>query len=168
LVKDIRKRATRNLFIGNLDHNVSEVELRRAFEKYGIIEEVVIKRPARGQGGAYAFLKFQNLDMAHRAKVAMSGRVVGRNPIKIGYGKANPTTRLWVGGLGPSTSLAALAREFDRFGSIRTIDYVKGDSFHWQERPAVSAYYSGLCVLEMLLFGSATLHRHCAKLSVEV
>uniref|UniRef100_A0A674K7A6 RRM domain-containing protein n=1 Tax=Terrapene triunguis TaxID=2587831 RepID=A0A674K7A6_9SAUR len=78
-------RATRNLFIGNLDHNVSEVELRRAFEKYGIIEEVVIKRPARGQGGAYAFLKFQNLDMAHRAKVAMSGRVVGRNPIKIGY-----------------------------------------------------------------------------------
>uniref|UniRef100_A0A8C0BRH6 RRM domain-containing protein n=1 Tax=Buteo japonicus TaxID=224669 RepID=A0A8C0BRH6_9AVES len=101
------QRATRNLFIGNLDHNVSEVELRRAFEKYGIIEEVVIKRPARGQGGAYAFLKFQNLDMAHRAKVAMSGRVVGRNPIKIGYGKANPTTRLWVGGLGPSTSLAA-------------------------------------------------------------
>uniref|UniRef100_A0A8B9VBR2 RRM domain-containing protein n=1 Tax=Anas zonorhyncha TaxID=75864 RepID=A0A8B9VBR2_9AVES len=96
------QRATRNLFIGNLDHNVSEVELRRAFEKYGIIEEVVIKRPARGQGGAYAFLKFQNLDMAHRAKVAMSGRVVGRNPIKIGYGKANPTTRLWVGGLGPS------------------------------------------------------------------
>uniref|UniRef100_A0A8B9PSQ0 RRM domain-containing protein n=1 Tax=Apteryx owenii TaxID=8824 RepID=A0A8B9PSQ0_APTOW len=128
LVKHL-KRATRNLFIGNLDHNVSEVELRRAFEKYGIIEEVVIKRPARGQGGAYAFLKFQNLDMAHRAKVAMSGRVVGRNPIKIGYGKANPTTRLWVGGLGPSTSLAALAREFDRFGSIRTIDYVKGDSF---------------------------------------
>uniref|UniRef100_A0A8B9D1I1 RRM domain-containing protein n=1 Tax=Anser cygnoides TaxID=8845 RepID=A0A8B9D1I1_ANSCY len=124
------QRATRNLFIGNLDHNVSEVELRRAFEKYGIIEEVVIKRPARGQGGAYAFLKFQNLDMAHRAKVAMSGRVVGRNPIKIGYGKANPTTRLWVGGLGPSTSLAALAREFDRFGSIRTIDYVKGDSFY--------------------------------------
>uniref|UniRef100_A0A803Y2H8 RRM domain-containing protein n=1 Tax=Meleagris gallopavo TaxID=9103 RepID=A0A803Y2H8_MELGA len=69
------QRATRNLFIGNLDHNVSEVELRRAFEKYGIIEEVVIKRPARGQGGAYAFLKFQNLDMAHRAKVAMSGLV---------------------------------------------------------------------------------------------
>lgn len=132
-------RATRNLFIGNLDHNVSEVELRRAFEKYGIIEEVVIKRPARGQGGAYAFLKFQNLDMAHRAKVAMSGRVIGRNPIKIGYGKANPTTRLWVGGLGPSTSLAALAREFDRFGSIRTIDHVKGDSFAYIQYESLDA-----------------------------
>ncbi|KAJ8360994.1 hypothetical protein SKAU_G00175190 [Synaphobranchus kaupii] len=133
------QRATRNLFIGNLDHNVSEVELRRGFDKYGIIEEVVIKRPARGQGGAYAFLKFQNLDMAHRAKVAMQGRVIGGNPVKIGYGKANPTTRLWVGGLGPGTSLAALAREFDRFGSIRTVDYAKGDTFAYIQYESLDA-----------------------------
>ncbi|XP_051977283.1 putative RNA-binding protein 15B [Xyrauchen texanus] len=136
------QRATRNLFIGNLDHNISEVELRQGFEKYGIIEEVVIKRPARGQGSAYAFLKFQNLDMAHRAKVAMQGRMINGNPIKIGYGKANPTTRLWVGGLGPNVSLAALAREFDRFGSIRTIDYVKGDNFayiHYESLDAAQA-----------------------------
>lgn len=139
LMPEDDQRATRNLFIGNLDHSVSEVELRRAFEKYGIIEEVVIKRPARGQGGAYAFLKFQNLDMAHRAKVGMSGRVIGRNPIKTGYGKANPTTRLWVGGLGPNTSLAALAREFDRFGSIQTIDHVKGDSFAYIQYESLDA-----------------------------
>ncbi|XP_069792902.1 putative RNA-binding protein 15B [Narcine bancroftii] len=139
LMPEDDKRATRNLFIGNLDHNISESDLRRAFEKYGIIEEVVIKRPPRGQGGAYGFLKFQNLDMAHRAKVAMSGRVIGRNHVKIGYGKANPTTRLWVGGLGPLTSLAALAREFDRFGSIRTIDYVKGDSFAYIQYESLDA-----------------------------
>ncbi|XP_014023781.1 putative RNA-binding protein 15B [Salmo salar] len=132
-------RACRNLFIGNLDHNVTEGELRRGFDKYGIIEEVVIKRPARGQGGAYAFLKFQNLDMAHRAKIAMQGRVIGGNPVKIGYGKANPTTRLWVGGLGPSNSLAALAREFDRFGSIRNIDYVKGDNFAYIQYESLDA-----------------------------
>ncbi|XP_055503795.1 putative RNA-binding protein 15B [Leucoraja erinacea] len=139
LMPEDDKRATRNLFIGNLDHNISESDLRRAFEKYGIIEEVVIKRPPRGQGGAYGFLKFQNLDMAHRAKVAMSGRMIGRNHVKIGYGKANPTTRLWVGGLGPLTSLAALAREFDRFGSIRTIDYVKGDSFAYIQYESLDA-----------------------------
>ncbi|XP_076124154.1 putative RNA-binding protein 15B [Alosa pseudoharengus] len=133
------QRATRNLFIGNLEHSVSEVELRQGFDKYGIIEEVVIKRPARGQGGAYAFLKFQNLDMAHRAKVAMQGRVIGGNAVKIGYGKANPTTRLWVGGLGPNISLAALAREFDRFGSIRTIDYVKGDNFAYVQYESLDA-----------------------------
>uniref|UniRef100_A0A8C6URF7 RNA binding motif protein 15B n=1 Tax=Neogobius melanostomus TaxID=47308 RepID=A0A8C6URF7_9GOBI len=133
------QRATSNLFIGNLDGNVTEAELRRGFDKYGIIEDVVIKRPARGQGGAYAFVKFQNLDMAHRAKVAMQGRLIGGNPIKIGYGKANPTTRLWVGGLGPGNSLAALAREFDRFGSIRNIDYVKGDNFAYIQYESLDA-----------------------------
>ncbi|XP_010617972.1 putative RNA-binding protein 15B [Fukomys damarensis] len=121
--------ASRDLFIGNLDHTVSEVELCRAFGKYGIIEEVEVKRPARGQGAACALLRFQSLEAAQRAKMAMSGRVFGRSPIKVGYGKANPTARLWVGGLGPNTSLAALAQEFDRFGIIRTIDHVKGDDF---------------------------------------
>ncbi|KAF6722518.1 putative RNA-binding protein 15B [Oryzias melastigma] len=143
VVEDLKpeddQRATSNLFIGNLDGNVTEAELRRGFDKYGIIEDVVIKRPARGQGGAYAFVKFQNLDMAHRAKVAMQGRLIGGNPIKIGYGKANPTTRLWVGGLGPGNSLTALAREFDRFGSIRNIDYVKGDSFAYIQYESLDA-----------------------------
>uniref|UniRef100_A0A8D3BXK1 RNA-binding protein 15B n=1 Tax=Scophthalmus maximus TaxID=52904 RepID=A0A8D3BXK1_SCOMX len=143
VVEDLKpeddQRATSNLFIGNLDGNVAEAELRRGFDKYGIIEDVVIKRPARGQGGAYAFVKFQNLDMAHRAKVAMQGRPIGGNPIKIGYGKANPTTRLWVGGLGPGNSLAALVREFDRFGSIRNIDYVKGDSFAYIQYESLDA-----------------------------
>lgn len=143
VVEDLKpeddQRATSNLFIGNLDGNVTEAELRRGFDKYGIIEDVVIKRPARGQGGAYAFVKFQNLDMAHRAKVAMQGRLIGGNPIKIGYGKANPTTRLWVGGLGPGNSLAALAREFDRFGSIRNIDYVKGDNFAYIQYESLDA-----------------------------
>lgn len=143
VVEDLKpeddQRATSNLFIGNLDGNVTEAELRRGFDKYGAIEDVVIKRPARGQGGAYAFVKFQNLDMAHRAKVAMQGRLIGGNPIKIGYGKANPTTRLWVGGLGPGNSLAALAREFDRFGSIRNIDYAKGDTFAYIQYESLDA-----------------------------
>uniref|UniRef100_A0A8C3AIQ5 RNA binding motif protein 15B n=1 Tax=Cyclopterus lumpus TaxID=8103 RepID=A0A8C3AIQ5_CYCLU len=143
VVEDLKpeddQRATSNLFIGNLDGNVTEAELRRGFDKYGVIEDVVIKRPARGQGGAYAFVKFQNLDMAHRAKVAMQGRLMGGNPIKIGYGKANPTTRLWVGGLGTGNSLATLAREFDRFGSIRNIDYVKGDSFAYIQYESLDA-----------------------------
>uniref|UniRef100_A0A8C0U6T4 RRM domain-containing protein n=1 Tax=Cyanistes caeruleus TaxID=156563 RepID=A0A8C0U6T4_CYACU len=81
-------RANRTLFLGNLDITVSESDLRRAFDRFGVITEVDIKRPGRGQTSTYGFLKFENLDMAHRAKLAMSGKVLLRNPIKIGYGKA--------------------------------------------------------------------------------
>ncbi|KAG8436155.1 hypothetical protein GDO86_007310 [Hymenochirus boettgeri] len=158
-------RATRNLFIGNLDHMVSEAELRRAFDKYGPIEEVVIKRPGRGQGAAYAFLRFQNLDMAHRAKLAMSGRLLGRNAMKIGYGKPNPSTRLWVGGLGPNTSLAALAREFDRFGSIRTVDYVKGDSFAYIQYESMDAAQAAFTQMRGFSLGDRRLRVDFATVS---
>ncbi|XP_035243953.1 RNA-binding protein 15-like [Anguilla anguilla] len=133
------QRANRTLFLGNLDITVTENDLRRAFDRFGVITEVDIKRPSRGQTSTYGFLKFENLDMAHRAKISMSGKVVCRNPIKIGYGKATPTTRLWVGGLGPWVPLAALAREFDRFGTIRTIDYRKGDTWAYIQYESLDA-----------------------------
>lgn len=133
------QRANRTLFLGNLDITVTDTDLRRAFDRFGVITEVDIKRPGRGQTSTYGFLKFENLDMAHRAKLSMSGKMVGRNPIKIGYGKATPSTRLWVGGLGPWVPLAALAREFDRFGTIRTIDYRKGDTWAYIQYESLDA-----------------------------
>ncbi|KAJ8265869.1 hypothetical protein COCON_G00149680 [Conger conger] len=133
------QRANRTLFLGNLDITITENDLRRAFDRFGVITEVDIKRPSRGQSSTYGFLKYENLDMAHRAKLSMSGKIVGRNPIKIGYGKATPTTRLWVGGLGPWVPLAALAREFDRFGTIRTIDYRKGDTWAYIQYESLDA-----------------------------
>lgn len=132
-------RANRTLFLGNLDVNVTESELRRAFERFGTITEVDIKRATRGQSSTYGFIKFENLDMAQRAKQAMAGKPILRNCIKIGYGKATPTSRLWVGGLGHWVPMASLAREFDRFGTIRSIDYRKGDSWAYIQYESLDA-----------------------------
>lgn len=119
--------ATRTLFAGNLEINITEEELRRIFGRYGSVEDIDIKRPPPGTGNAFAFVRFHTLDMAHRAKVELSGQYIGKFQCKIGYGKATPTTRIWVGGLGPWTSVTQLEREFDRFGAIKKIDYTKGD-----------------------------------------
>ncbi|EDS35281.1 RNA recognition motif protein split ends [Culex quinquefasciatus] len=120
--------ATRTLFAGNLEINISDDELRRIFGKYGIVEDIDIKRPPPGTGNAFAFVRYQTLDMAHRAKVELSGQYIGKFQCKIGYGKATPTTRIWVGGLGAWTSVTQLEREFDRFGAIKKIEYNKGDT----------------------------------------
>lgn len=120
--------ATRTLFAGNLEINITEEELRRIFGRYGVVEDIDIKRPPPGTGNAFAFVRFHTLDMAHRAKVELSGQYIGKFQCKIGYGKATPTTRIWVGGLGSWTSVPQLEREFDRFGAIKKIDYNKGDT----------------------------------------
>ncbi|GFU36144.1 RNA-binding protein spenito [Nephila pilipes] len=132
-------KATRTLFVGNLEVTISEAELRRIFERYGVVEDIDVKRPGPGLGNAYAFIKFLNLDMAHRGKVEMSGQYIGKFQCKIGYGKATPTTRIWVGGLGPWTSLSHLEREFDRFGAIRKIDFVKGENHAYIQYDSIDA-----------------------------
>jgi RNA-binding protein 15 len=119
--------ATRTLFAGNLEVNITDDEMRRIFGRYGTVEDIDIKRPPPGTGNAYAFVRFANLDMASRAKTELSGQYIGKFQCKIGYGKVNPTTKIWVGGLGPWCSLSSLEREFDRFGSIKKIDWNKGD-----------------------------------------
>ncbi|XP_026763399.2 RNA-binding protein spenito-like [Galleria mellonella] len=120
--------ATRTLFAGNLEIYISDEELRSIFSRYGIVEDIDIKRPPLGTGNAFAFVRYQTLDMAHRAKVELSGQYIGKFQCKIGYGKATPTTRVWVGGLGHWTSVEQLEREFDRFGAIKKIEFTKGEA----------------------------------------
>lgn len=123
--------STRTLFVGNLDNNITDEELRSVFSKFGIVEEIDIKYPAKQGyvGNAYAFVKFINLDMAHRAKVEMSGKYIGKFQCKIGYGKVSATNCLWVGGLGPWVTMEILEQEFDRFGAIQHIEWRDGKNY---------------------------------------
>lgn len=121
----INPRATRTLFVGNLDHVISKDELLRIFERWGAIDDVDIKRPPNGIP-AYAFIKYLELEAAAAAKNQMFGEEINGRPCKVGYGKTLPSPRLWIGGLGGWCTRDMLTREFDRFGAIKSIDYQKG------------------------------------------
>ena len=120
--------ATRTLFAGNLELNITEEEMKKIFGVFGNLVDVDIKRPPPGTGNAFAFVRYENLDMANRAKVELSGQFIGKFQCKIGYGKANPTPKVWVGGLGTWCPESLLWKEFDRFGAIKSIEYEKGDT----------------------------------------
>lgn len=99
-------------------------------------------------GNAYAFVRFLTLDMAYEAKLKVNGTRIGNYQCKIGYGKTNPTTRVWVGQLhypGTAADLdeARLFNEFDRFGQIKKVLFAKPcvigfifplvkATFHWR------------------------------------
>ena len=119
--------ATRTLFAGNLELNITDDEMHRIFGKYGRLVDVDIKRPPPGTGNAYAFIRYETLDMAEAAKRELSGQYIGKFQCKIGYGKVVQTTKVWIGGLGHWCSKQMLEREFDRFGVMGRIDYEKGD-----------------------------------------
>jgi len=120
--------ATRTLFVGNLDYNVTVDELQSTFERYGYVEDVDVKRAAAGSG-AYAFIRFANLDMAFRAKVEMSGQTIGRHLCRIGYGKVIPSACLWVGGIGPWLTPDALGRVFGRHAAVQHVVWPAGKNY---------------------------------------
>jgi len=120
--------ATRTLFAGNLELNITDEEMKRIFGRYGQLVDIDIKRPPPGTGNAYAFIRFSNLDESAMAKRELSGQYIGKFQCKIGYGKVVATTKVWIGGLGPWCTSQMLEREFDRFGAMGKIEYEKGDT----------------------------------------
>ena len=120
--------ATRTLFVGNLDYDVTADELQSIFDRYGYVEDVDVKRAAAGSG-AYAFIRFANLDMAFRAKVEMSGQTIGRHQCRIGYGKMIPSVCLWVGGIGPWLTAEALGRVFGRHAPVQNVEWPAGKNY---------------------------------------
>ena len=134
----INPRATRTLFVGNLEHSITKEELMRIFDHYGAIDEIDVKRPPNGVP-AYAFIKYLELEAAACAKNQMFGRDIKGRPIKVGYGKTLPSPRLWVGGLGSWCNVDLLTREFDRFGALRQVTYIKGDRHAFVEFESIDA-----------------------------
>jgi len=120
--------ATRTLFVGNLELNITDDEMKRIFGRYGELVDIDIKRPPPNTGNAFAFLRFANLDQSAMAKRELSGQYIGKFQCKIGYGKVHATTKVWIGGLGDWCSTEMLEREFDRFGAMGKIEYEKGDT----------------------------------------
>jgi len=120
--------ANRTLFVGNLDYDVTTEVLQSIFERYGYVEDVDVKRAATGSG-AYAFIRFANLDMAFRAKVEMSGQIIGRHQCRIGYGKVIQSACLWVGGIGPWLTPDALGRVFGRHAAVQHVEWPAGKNY---------------------------------------
>ncbi|VDN02737.1 unnamed protein product [Thelazia callipaeda] len=129
-LKEDDNDATRTLFVGNMPADIRESEIRRVFEKYGNVEDVDIKTPPE-TNAAYAFVLFQTLEQSMNAKANEHDRPIrpGTSRCKIGYGKSQPSNRLWIGGLGPWASAEYLAKEFDRYGLIDRLDYREGSDF---------------------------------------
>ncbi|BFZ10522.1 hypothetical protein BsWGS_13560 [Bradybaena similaris] len=122
-------KATRTLFVGNLDVSISVDDLHTIFGRFGLVECVNVKRPAGRTANCYAFIKYINLDCAYEAKVEMSGKYIGKFQCRIGYSKVTPTPIIWVGNIGPWVTVETLKREFDRFGAIQQIEWPRNKNF---------------------------------------
>lgn len=111
-------KATRTLFIGNLEKDISSLELRKYFDSFGEIIEIDIKKQGTS---AYAFCQYSDIVSVVKAMRKMDGEHLGCNRIKLGFGKSMPTNCVWLDGIAESVSEAHLIAQFNRFGHVAQV-----------------------------------------------
>jgi cold-inducible RNA-binding protein len=87
----------KNIYVGNLDYNVSEQDLRTAFEAFGQVDNVTVMRDRdTGQPRGFAFVEMANDEEAQKAIAGTNGTQMGARNINVN--EARPKTERSGGG----------------------------------------------------------------------
>ena len=87
----------KNIYVGNLDYNVTEQDLRTAFEAYGQVDNITIIRDREtGQPRGFAFVEMANDEEAQKAIEGTNGTQLGARNINVN--EARPKTERPGGG----------------------------------------------------------------------
>jgi len=126
------------IFVGDLDDDLTDSELRQAFDPFGeIINAKVCRDAATNKSKNYGFISFTNKPDAEKAIREMHGSMLKRRPIKTNWAtrnqKAVPTQleydevyketaesncTVYVTNLPDGISESALVEHFERYGRI--------------------------------------------------
>ncbi|XP_049817476.1 protein split ends isoform X3 [Aethina tumida] len=131
---EFHPKATRTLFIGNLEKDMTASDLRKIFDQFGEIIEIDIKK--QGTHSSYAFCQYSDIVSVVKAIRKMDGEHVGLNRVKLGFGKSMPTNCVWVDNVADIVSEKYLKMQFDQFGAISKVhvDREKGQALIFFEQ----------------------------------
>ena len=74
----------KNIFVGNLDFNTSEDELRQLFQAYGQVDRVSIMTDRdTGRSRGFGFVEMANAEEGEKAIAALNGNQVGGRTLNV-------------------------------------------------------------------------------------
>ncbi|KAJ6656758.1 hypothetical protein lerEdw1_003089 [Lerista edwardsae] len=130
-IDEFHPKATRTLFIGNLEKTTTYHDLRNIFQRFGgIVVRTAWDIDIKKVNGVpqYAFLQYCDIASVCKAIKKMDGEYLGNNRLKLGFGKSMPTNCVWLDGLSTNVTDQYLTRHFCRYGPVVKVvfDRLKG------------------------------------------
>jgi cold-inducible RNA-binding protein len=81
----------KNIFVGNLDFDTTEQELRALFETHGAVEKVTLVRDRdSGQPRGFAFVEMTNENEAEKAISGLNGTNLGGRTLNVNEARPRP------------------------------------------------------------------------------
>ena len=89
----------KNIFVGNLNFNTSEADLRQLFEAYGQVDRVsILTDRETGRSRGFGFVEMVSAEDAEKAIAALNGSQLGGRTLNVN--EARPKTERGGGGGG--------------------------------------------------------------------
>ena len=83
--------SVKRIFIGNLDFQIEEGELRRLFAQYGAVDRIsVVSDRDSGRSRGFAFVEMTNAEEGEKAIAALNGTQLGSRAISVSEARAKP------------------------------------------------------------------------------
>ncbi|CAF1446734.1 unnamed protein product, partial [Rotaria sordida] len=118
-------KATRTLYIGNLQSEISYNELRETYSAYGDIIELEIKRQTQSPHQLpFAFVQYADIKSVVKAMKAFDSKLSRDHSIKLGFGKSQPTNVLWLDDLPLNVTESSIRTFISRNTNLLTCDVV--------------------------------------------
>jgi cold-inducible RNA-binding protein len=81
----------KNIFVGNLDFNTGEDELRKMFEVYGQVDRVSIMTDRdTGRSRGFGFVEMANAEEGEKAIAALNGTQLGGRTLNVNEARPKP------------------------------------------------------------------------------
>ena len=81
----------KNIFVGNLDFNTSEQDLRQVFEAYGQVDRVSIMTDRdTGRSRGFGFVEMVNAEDGEKAIAALNGSQLGGRKLNVNEARPRP------------------------------------------------------------------------------
>jgi cold-inducible RNA-binding protein len=91
----------KNIFVGNLDFNTSEDELRQLFEVHGQVDRVSIMTDRdTGRSRGFGFVEMASDEDGEKAIAALNGSQLGRRTLNVNEARPKPERSSGGGGGG--------------------------------------------------------------------
>ncbi|XP_058743341.1 protein gar2-like isoform X2 [Vicia villosa] len=121
VVKERRKRKEFEVFVGGLDKDATEDDLKKVFGEVGVVTEVrLMMNPQTKKNKGFAFLRFENVEQAKRAVAELRNPVI--NGKQCGVTPSQDSDTLYLGNICKTWTKEALKEKLKHYGVTNVED----------------------------------------------